>query len=408
MEDFEQQVFSVTTLTQAIKQTLEDGFFTIWVEGEISNLATPRSGHVYFTLKDEAAQLRAVIFKSAARLVRFELENGMQVLLRGSLSVYEARGEYQLIVSRAEPRGAGALQAAFEQLKRRLEAEGLFDPAHKRPIPLLPKKIGVVTSPTGAAIRDILNIVNRRFANVHVLIAPARVQGADAPAEIVRAIEMLNRLPDVDALIVGRGGGSLEDLWAFNEESVARAIFASRIPVISAVGHEIDFTIADFVADLRAPTPSAAAELVVRNKADLAQTLDAQHARLKQAMRHLLDRSRAAAAHAARRLSDPRRRLNELQQRVDDLAQRLARTMRHALERKQAQRDTQIAKLDALSPLAVLAKGYAICRNAATLRPVKRAADANVGDALLVRMFDGELRCEVRERLGVQPEFSSL
>ena len=408
MEDFEQQVFSVTTLTQAIKQTLEDGFFTIWVEGEISNLATPRSGHVYFTLKDEAAQLRAVIFKSAARLVRFELENGMQVLLRGSLSVYEARGEYQLIVSRAEPRGAGALQAAFEQLKRRLEAEGLFDPAHKRPIPLLPKKIGVVTSPTGAAIRDILNIVNRRFANVHVLIAPARVQGADAPAEIVRAIEMLNRLPDVDALIVGRGGGSLEDLWAFNEECVARAIFASRIPVISAVGHEIDFTIADFVADLRAPTPSAAAELVVRNKADLAQTLDAQHARLKQAMRHLLDRSRAAAAHAARRLSDPRRRLNELQQRVDDLAQRLARTMRHALERKQAQRDTQIAKLDALSPLAVLAKGYAICRNAATLRPVKRAADANVGDGLLVRMFDGELRCEVRERLGVQPEFSSL
>lgn len=408
MEDFEQQVFSVTTLTHAIKQMLEDGFFTIWVEGEISNLATPRSGHVYFTLKDEAAQLRAVIFKSAARLVRFELENGMQVLLRGSLSVYEARGEYQLIVSRAEPRGAGALQAAFEQLKRRLEAEGLFDPAHKRPIPLLPKKIGVVTSPTGAAIRDILNIVNRRFANVHVLIAPARVQGADAPAEIVRAIEMLNRLPDVDALIVGRGGGSLEDLWAFNEECVARAIFASRIPVISAVGHEIDFTIADFVADLRAPTPSAAAELVVRNKADLAQTLDAQHARLKQAMRHLLDRSRAAAAHAARRLSDPRRRVNELQQRVDDLAQRLARTMRHALERKQAQRDTQIAKLDALSPLAVLAKGYAICRNAATLRPVKRAADANVGDALLVRMFDGELRCEVRERLGVQPEFSSL
>ena len=408
MEDFEQQVFSVTTLTQAIKQTLEDGFFTIWVEGEISNLATPRSGHVYFTLKDEAAQLRAVIFKSAARLVRFELENGMQVLLRGSLSVYEARGEYQLIVSRAEPRGAGALQAAFEQLKRRLEAEGLFDPAHKRPIPLLPKKIGVVTSPTGAAIRDILNIVNRRFANVHVLIAPARVQGADAPAEIVRAIEMLNRLPDVDALIVGRGGGSLEDLWAFNEECVARAIFASRIPVISAVGHEIDFTIADFVADLRAPTPSAAAELVVRNKADLAQTLDAQHARLKQAMRHLLDRSRAAAAHAARRVSDPRRRVNELQQRVDDLSQRLARAMRRALERKQAQRDTQIAKLDALSPLSVLAKGYAICRNAATLRPVKRIADANVGDALLVRLRDGELRCEVRERLGVQPEFSSL
>ena len=400
MEDFEQQIFSVTTLTQAIKQTLEDGFFTIWVEGEISNLATPRSGHVYFTLKDEAAQLRAVIFKSAARLVRFELENGMQVLLRGSLSVYEARGEYQLIVSRAEPRGAGALQAAFEQLKRRLEAEGLFDPAHKRPIPLLPKKIGVVTSPTGAAIRDILNIVNRRFANAHVLIAPTRVQGAEAPAEIVRAIEMLNRLPDVDALIVGRGGGSLEDLWAFNEESVARAIFASRIPVISAVGHEIDFTIADFVADLRAPTPSAAAELVVRNKADLAQTLAAQHARLKQAMRHLLDRSRAAAAHAARRVSDPRRRVNELQQRVDDLSQRLARAMRHALERKQAQRDTLIAKLDALSPLAVLAKGYAICRNAATLRPVKRAADANVGDALLVRLLDGELRCEISNKNG--------
>ena len=408
MEQIQPEIFSVTALTQTIKRDLEGEFANIWVEGEISNLALPRSGHIYFTLKDAGAQLKAVIFKFAGRGVKFQLENGMQVLLRGSLSVYEPRGEYQLIVSAAEPRGAGALQAAFEQLKQRLHAEGLFDAAHKKPLPALPKKIGVVTSATGAAIRDILNVVNRRFANVHILIAPVRVQGVEAPGEIAEAIVMLNRLPDVDVLIVGRGGGSMEDLWAFNEEVVARAIFASRIPVISAVGHEIDFTIADFVADLRAPTPSAAAELVVQNKANLVHTVNVLTARLRQSFSHEFQRQKDAVAQLRRRLPDPKRRVNESQQRVDDLFQRLTRAWQFMFEKKAAQRNTLIAKLDTLSPLGLFAKGYAICRNMETQQPIKSIHDARVGDHLLVRLSDGELQCEVRERLGVQPEFSSL
>ena len=403
MEQTQSEIFSVTTLTQTIKRDLESEFAEIWVEGEISNLAQPRSGHVYFTLKDAGAQLKAVIFKYAARVVKFQLENGMQVLLRGSLSVYEPRGEYQLIVSAAEPRGAGALQAAFEQLKQRLHAEGLFDAAHKQPIPVLPKKIGVVTSATGAAIRDILNVVNRRFANVQILIAPVRVQGAEAPGEIADAIAMLNRLPDVDVLIVGRGGGSMEDLWAFNEEVVARAIFASRIPIISAVGHEIDFTIADFVADLRAPTPSAAAELVVQNKANLVHTVAVLTTRLRQTFLHQFQREKEAVAQLQRRLPDPKRRVNELQQRIDDLFQRLGRAWQFIFEQKTAQRNTLLAKLDTLSPLGLFAKGYAICRNMETQQPIKSIHDACIGDHLLVRVSDGELQCEVHEKLGVQP-----
>ncbi|GAK54400.1 exodeoxyribonuclease 7 large subunit [Candidatus Moduliflexus flocculans] len=408
MEQIQPEIFSVTALTQSIKRDLEGEFANVWVEGEISNLALPRSGHTYFTLKDAGAQLKAVIFKYMARSVKFELENGMQVLLRGSLSVYEPRGEYQLIVSAAEPRGAGALQAAFEQLKQRLNAEGLFDPAHKKPIPILPKKIGVVTSATGAAIRDILNVVNRRFANVQILIAPVRVQGAEAPGEIANAIAMLNRLPDVDVLIVGRGGGSMEDLWAFNEEVVARAIFASRIPIISAVGHEIDFTIADFVADLRAPTPSAAAELVVQNKANLIHTVNVLTTRLRQNFFHELQRRKERAAQLRRRLPDPKRRVNELQQRIDDLFQRLGRAWQFVFEQKSAQRNTLLAKLDTLSPLGLFAKGYAICRNMETQQPIKSIHDARVGDHLLVRVSDGELCCEVHERLGAQTEYSPL
>lgn len=392
-----QHIYAISELTKAIKGELETEFASVWVEGEISNLVTPRSGHTYFTLKDETSQIRAVMFKYLGGRLKFELENGQQILARGAISVYEPRGEYQLILDYAEPRGAGALQLAFEQLKRRLAAEGLFDAQHKKPLPLLPKKIGVVTSPTGAAIRDILQIVTRRFANVQILLAPVRVQGADAPGEIARAIETFNRLPDVDVLIVGRGGGSIEDLWAFNEEAVARSIFASRIPVISAVGHEIDYTIADFVADLRAPTPSAAAELVVQNKADLLETVTVLTTRLKNAELHLLARWRDAIAQSAARLQNPRRRISEGQQRLDELHHRLHTALRNDLSRQRARFATVAGKLESLSPLALLARGYAICRDAATLQTIKSVNQVNIGQNVLVRVAEGELCCEVKK-----------
>lgn len=398
MENTEQRIYSVTELTKEIKGELEEQFASIWVEGEISNLVTPRSGHTYFTLKDQSSQIRAVIFKYVGSRLKFQLENGLQVLLRGSVSVYVPRGEYQLIVNYAEPRGAGALQLAFEQLKKRLAGEGLFEKEYKKPIPLLPKKIGVVTSATGAAIRDILNVVNRRFANVHILIAPVRVQGTEAPAEIARAIDTFNQLSDIDVLIVGRGGGSLEDLWAFNEEIVARSIFASKIPVISAVGHEIDFTISDFVADLRAPTPSAAAELVVQNKENLINTVNVLTTRLKNAIANMLSRLKETTQQYIIRLQDPRRRIGELQQRVDDLHHRLTTSFQHTIDKKRYQFETVFGKLDSLSPLTLLSRGYAICRNATTLRAIKTTADVNIGEDVLVRLSEGELCCEVKEK----------
>ena len=281
----ERTVFTVSGLTLGIKTALEEGFPAVWVEGEVSNLRTPSSGHAYFTLKDDAAQLRCVLFRGRGRRVRFEVEDGLQVLAFGGLDVYANRGEYQLVVELLEPKGLGGLQIAFEQLKRKLEAEGLFDAGKKRPLPLFPRVIGIVTSPTGAALRDMLNIIGRRFADLRVLIAPVRVQGEEAPREIVAAIADLCEIPDLDVVIVARGGGSIEDLWAFNDERVARAIAGCRVPVISAVGHETDFTIADFVADLRAPTPSGAAELVVREKLHVVRALGELYARLGQAMR---------------------------------------------------------------------------------------------------------------------------
>jgi exodeoxyribonuclease VII large subunit len=396
MDTTEQRVYSVSELTKAIKGELEEQFTNIWVEGEISNLATPQSGHTYFTLKDASSQIRAVIFKSAGKLLKFQLEHGMKILARGAISVYAPRGEYQLVINYVEPLGAGALQLAFEQLKKRLAEEGLFDQQYKKPIPMLPKKIGVVTSPTGAAIRDILNIVTRRFANVQILIAPVRVQGAEAPGEIVRAIEMLNRLPDVDVLIVGRGGGSLEDLWAFNDEAVARSIFASRIPVISAVGHEIDYTIADFVADLRAPTPSAAAELVVQNKENLIYTVQTLNTRLQNIIVNFISRLKERIQQYTLRLEDPQKRISEIQQRLDEIQNRLITFFRHYLEKQRYQLGTAVGKLNNLSPLTLLARGYAICRDAKTLRTLKTAMDVAIGEDVLVRLSEGELECAVK------------
>src|SRR5919106_1298595 len=301
----ERTILTVSEVTERIKIVLEDTFFDIWVEGEISNLRTPSSGHTYLTLKDEHSQLRAVLFKMQRRYLRFDPKDGMLVIARGRISLYEPRGEYQLVIDYMEPKGIGALQIAFEQLKARLAQAGLFDVTRKRPLPMLPRCLGIVTSPSGAVIRDILQILRRRFANLHVCVYPVRVQGDGAAAEIARGIEALNRYTGVDVIIVARGGGSLEDLWAFNEERVARAIAASPVPVISGVGHEVDFTIADFVADVRAPTPSAAAEMVVATTSEFRTRIDRLAGRLRGAARAHVDqrRSRVHALVSRRGLS---------------------------------------------------------------------------------------------------------
>ncbi|HOO89753.1 MAG TPA: exodeoxyribonuclease VII large subunit [Syntrophales bacterium] len=324
-------VLTVTELTRAIKNFLESGFDVIWVTGEISNLRRPGSGHVYFTLKDEDSQIRTVAFRSAAERLGFDLEDGMEIVCRGKLNIYPARGEYQLIIDAAEPKGLGALQKAFEQMEERLGKEGLFDPSHKREIPFLPEMIGIVTSPSGAAIRDILNIISRRFPSVDIIIAPASVQGAEAPPEICNAISDLNAI-GVDVIIVTRGGGSIEDLFCFNDERVARAIYASRIPVISAVGHEIDFTIADFVADLRAPTPSAAAELVVPDRKNLIEITDRLRARLLHICSMSLQKLRDRLDVTVESLRDPRGTISDLRMELDDWYGRLSGGMRRILE----------------------------------------------------------------------------
>jgi exodeoxyribonuclease VII large subunit len=321
----ERRVLTVSALTALVRGVLEDNFDQVWVEGEISNFASPQSGHCYFTLKDAGAQLRVVMFRGAARALKFTPRDGMRVLTRGRLTLFEPRGEYQLVAEYLEPQGIGGLQLAFIQLKEKLAREGLFSELHKKEIPKLPQRIGIVTSPTGAAIRDILTVLTRRFANLEILISPVRVQGEGAALEIAAAIDDLNRVGGLDVMIVGRGGGSLEDLWAFNEEVVARAIHRSQVPVISAVGHEVDFTIADFVADLRAATPSAAAELVVRSKKELTSELEALVHRLDICQLRRLDAWRASVAALSRALADPTRILGHLSQRVDALDGRLRR-----------------------------------------------------------------------------------
>src|SRR5262245_51686346 len=325
----ERTILTVSEVSERIKSVLEDTFVDIWIEGELSNLRTPSSWHSYLTLKDEHSQIRAVLCKMQRRYLRFDPKDWMLVIARGRISLYEPRGEYQLVVDYLEPKGVGALQIAFEQLKVRLAQAGLFDPTRKRPLPTLPRSIGIVTSPTGAVIRDMLQILRRRFANLHVCVYPVRVQGNGAAEEITRGIETLNRYPGIDVIIVARGGGGLEDLWAFNEETVARAIYASKIPVISAVGHEIDYTIADFVADVRAPTPSAAAELVIRNKSELHTEIHAVAQRLQRAMRYRLEtlRARLEACQQRRVLKDPWAPLRTLEQRIDELNVRLARAI---------------------------------------------------------------------------------
>jgi exodeoxyribonuclease VII large subunit len=438
------RVLTVTELTVRVRDLIETEFFAIWVEGELSNCRVWNTGHLYFTLKDAGAQIRGVIFRSALRNLKFKPGDGMRVVARGRISVYEPKGEYQLVCEHMEPQGLGALQLAFDQLKKRLHEEGLFDADRKRGLPALPRKIGIVTSLDGAAIRDIIKVLGRRYRNAHLVIRPARVQGEGAAADIARALHAIGRVRGVDVIIVGRGGGTIEDLWAFNEEIVARAIAGSRVPVISAVGHETDVTIADFVADLRAPTPSAAAELVVARKDEFCARIDGLRDRLESATRarvhglsrsvHVLSgrpalggfpgrvamRGRHAAelTHALARVlraavTTRERRLQQLHRQLEtfDLGRRLAgiRTRLVTAEGKLAaatirvhhRADAQLrgcaSRLETLSPLAVLGRGYAVCWNADGTHVVRASSDVAAGDSVRVTLAKGELDCEVRK-----------
>lgn len=429
------RVYTVSELTRLVRLELESAFPFVWVEGEISNLRQPASGHFYFTLKDENAQLRAVMFRSDASRIqselkknnlspRFELKDGLKVICGGRITVYEKSGDYQLVVEKLEPRGKGALQLAFEQLKAKLQAEGLFDPKYKKKLPLLPKKIGIVTSPTGAAIRDILRIIERRFNRLHIIIYPSLVQGEGAAQNIAQGLDYFSRRDDIDVVIVGRGGGSIEDLWAFNEEVVARAIFncMKTKPVISAVGHEIDFTIADFVADIRASTPSAAAEMVVSKEEEFRDKIDNLLNRLCQLEKYNQERLRSRVNLLAeeRIIRNFKYDLMGLNQRVDELenrawksiqsrkqalsdyknrSQQLGQTMTHLLQIRLSELDgvwkRLASSLDNLSPLNIIKKGYTICWKAGGLLPVQKASEVEPGEEVIVSFYRGELNCRV-------------
>jgi exodeoxyribonuclease VII large subunit len=435
-------VFSVSELSARIRGVLEASFAEVWVEGEVSNGRVWNTGHFYFTLKDPGAQIKAVMFRSALRLLRFKATDGLRVVARGRLSVYEPKGEYQFVCEHMEPQGFGPLQLAFEQLKKRLALEGLFDEARKRPLPALPRRIGIVTSIDGAALRDMIRVLRRRYPNAHVVIAPSRVQGEGAAGEVARALRQIARIPEVDVVIVGRGGGSLEDLWAFNEEPVARAIAACPIPVISAVGHETDVTIADFVADLRAPTPSAAAELVVRRKDEFHAHLDRIDQRMTGAAtgrvrrlesrlhalearpgfaglpgrlawrgRHVLELGAAmaqalgAAVSSRARLHerlhrslvahDPRHRLAHIRTRLVERRGRLSAAMTRLVHEDRARLSATAASLDGLSPLAVLGRGYAVCWDAGRERVIRDASTVTPGEGIRVTLHHGEIKARV-------------
>lgn len=438
------RIWTVRELVTAVRTHIEREYSDTWVEGEISNFRAHDSGHLYFTLKDQSSQIRIVMFRSSARLLRFRPEDGMQVVVRGRVTIYEDRGELQISAEYLEPKGAGALQIAFEQLKAKLEAEGLFDAARKKPIPTLPRRIGIVTSPQGAALRDILNILQRRHQTANVLIFPAQVQGEAAPPEVSAGVRYFNKARHVDVIIVARGGGSAEDLSAFNHEGLARTIADSHIPIISAVGHETDFTILDFVADLRAPTPSAAAELVIRSRQEIEEQADALHQRLARAMRYRLLMGRQALTELAQhgafgRMMDA---IHQRQQKLDELLYRLERAERQKLEQHRRrweiaaasvrhydvrrrlagirqeldarvaaltaaiktrllERKSRLAQLtgqiEALSPLAILERGYALVFDSSG-KLLKDAARVNAGDEISARLARGGLTATVKKR----------
>lgn len=432
--------YTVSALTQAIKDRLEADFSFVWVSGEVSNLRLPHSGHCYFTLKDAQSQLRVVMFRSSLQHLRFRLADSLHIICCGQVTVYEPRGEYQLVAEYAEPLGLGALALAFEELKKRLAAEGLFDERHKKPLPFLPRRLGVITSPSGAAIRDFLQIIHRRFPKLEILIYPVRVQGEGAAEEIVAALDYFNERGDLDVLVLTRGGGSIEDLWAFNEEKVARAIFRSRIPVISAVGHEIDYTIADFVADVRAPTPSAAAMLVVRRQEELQEKLQRAALLLRRHLLTGLERRREQLTLMARRLPDLRRRLTDWRLRLDDrlerlqrlwqqrrlaaahrlklatarlhllsvlrrtevhrlrlqeLQPRLLRSLERELQRQRRHLEQLYLRLQQLNPETVLARGYAIVLSLPERQRLRRASQVRTGQEIAIYLHQGALEGKV-------------
>ena len=440
----ERRIWTVRDLIASVRIQLEREYTDVWLEGEISNFRAHGSGHLYFSLKDESAQIRVVMFRSSARLLRFRPEDGMQVIARGRVTVYEERGELQVLAEYLEPRGAGALQIAFEQLKAKLQAEGLFDEARKKPIPSLPRRIGIVTSPQAAALRDILNILHRRHRAANVLIFPVQVQGDAAPLDVSNGIRYFNQVGKVDVIIVARGGGSVEDLSAFNDEGLARTVATSQIPVISAIGHETDFTIIDFVADLRAPTPSAAAELVIRSRQEIEERCEGMRERLARAMRYRLlmarqaltelaqheafarimnalgrrqqkvddlvyrlekserriwelQRRRWELAAAAIRHYDAKRRLTEIRQELNARTAALLGTFRTVLLQQRARLDQFSARLQDLSPLAILERGYALVFDASG-KLVKDAAKVRVGAEISARLAKGEITATVKKK----------
>jgi exodeoxyribonuclease VII large subunit len=444
-------IYTVSELTADIRAALEMGFSDVRVEGEISNCRVWNTGHLYFTLKDAGAQIRAVMFRSAARLLKFKVQDGQHVIARGRLGVYDAKGEYQIVCESLEPRGLGALQLAFDQLKRRLAAEGLFDQSRKRPLPLLPRKIGLVTSLDGAAVRDVLSVLGRRYPKAHIVIRPARVQGDGAAPDLNRALGAVGRVPGVDVVLLVRGGGSIEDLWAFNEEMVARAIVRCDVPVISGVGHETDVTIADFAADLRCATPSAAAETVVARRDEFVERIDRHLERVRAALdrrllgarsrvhalesrrglaavrasvamrgRHVMELGQAVrramserVARDGRRIAilgrslarhDPRERLARTRGRLATLDAQLLAGIQRRQQRTTAHFSASVGRLHSLSPLAVLGRGYAVCWDGARARIIRRAADVSTGDAVRVTLGEGEIACDVTR---VEPDRQS-
>ena len=388
----DQRVLSVSQLTAQLKGTIESRFSSVWVAGEISNFSRPQSGHCYFTLKDDAAQIRAVVWRGSSAKLKLELADGLEIVCRGHLDVYPPRGSYQLVIDELQPRGIGALELALRKLREKLAAEGLFDPDRKRPLPMFPRRIGFVTSPTGAAIRDFLEVLRRRWPGVEVLIFPVRVQGEGSAEEIASGIRQANRVrPAIDVLVVGRGGGSLEDLWSFNEEAVVRAIAASKVPTVSAVGHEIDVTLADLAADVRALTPSEAAERVVPSSDDVAELLANMHARMRQSLVVQVSSCRQKLAGIASRpiFSRPLDGFRNLSRTLDEHSLRIRTRVGTLLREREAQVATLSGKLEALSPLAVLGRGYSLTHDEATGKLITVVKQIKPGQRLLTRLAAG-------------------
>jgi exodeoxyribonuclease VII large subunit len=438
-----QHIYQVSELNQKIKRLLEEKFPFVWISGEISNFKTPSSGHCYFTLKDQSSQVSAIIFRVQARALKFRPEDGMTIIGLGRISVYEPRGAYQIIFEYMEPQGVGALQVAFERLKQKLFDEGLFDEQHKQALPFLPKKISIITSPTGAAIRDFIKVAQRRFPNLPLEVVPVAVQGNRSPGEIIHAIGMLNEIGTSDMIVLARGGGSIEDLCAFNDEALARTIFASQIPIVSAIGHETDFTIADFVADLRAPTPSAAAEITVPLKSELQDQLSYLKLKLYQNVNYQLNLLKKHVDLICHRIIHPKRRLHDLRMRLDDYTARMGLMIREALIRNKeridfrhrmllqaspaktvarekerimamhqallGQMDRVIKKarvdmarhadmLEALNPLAILQRGYSITRSMPQRTIVRNASQVKIGQSLEILLGTGQLTVSVDDK----------